>query len=356
MRHLPRFVSVLALLAVVVPAYADGTDDFLVFPGVIRTQRPNLDPTSTQAALEFTPFADFFYSANFGADGRFRFLAEDVITSSTHEIQRLQLGWQLDPNLVVWLGRYHTPVGYWNTEYHHGQYLQTAITRPALVSFEGANGILPTHFTGLLVEYMNRLEAGGGIEYTLAVGATATIEGRLRPLDVFDPQRSDNGLGIALRIAFQGDVLADDQIGLFLGHSTFDAMGMPGLESIEQLAVGAFANRRFGELRLISELVRFDNRIRGPSGGSSSAFHSLYLQGEYRLLHQLTAFGRAEWTERARTDPFLQLLPDFIGERQIVGLRFDFKRWQALTLEVAHRTNMSEVFDEVLVQWSAVIP
>ena len=32
--------------------------------------------------------------------------------------------------LKVSFGRYHTPINYWNTAFHHGQWLQTTISRP----------------------------------------------------------------------------------------------------------------------------------------------------------------------------------------------------------------------------------
>ena len=48
------------------------------------------------------------------------------------------------------VGRYHTPINYWNTAFHHGQWLQTTITRPEMIQFGGR--VLPVHFVGALVE------------------------------------------------------------------------------------------------------------------------------------------------------------------------------------------------------------
>ncbi|MDA0873755.1 MAG: hypothetical protein O3C45_01715 [Bacteroidetes bacterium] len=47
-----------------------------------------------------------------------------------------------DPFRLV-LGRIHTPVSRWNSRYHHGQYLQTSINRPQVVTY--GNQMVPIH-------------------------------------------------------------------------------------------------------------------------------------------------------------------------------------------------------------------
>jgi len=44
------------------------------------------------------------------------------------------------------LGRpLHTPLGYWNTAFHHGQQLQTSVLRPQMIDFEDHGGVIPAH-------------------------------------------------------------------------------------------------------------------------------------------------------------------------------------------------------------------
>src|SRR5258707_10325413 len=64
-------------------------------------------------------------------------------------------------------GRYHTPVGYWNTAFHHGAWLQTTITRPDIVRFGGT--FIPIHFVGFLAEG-NIPSGGAGLSYNVGVG------------------------------------------------------------------------------------------------------------------------------------------------------------------------------------------
>jgi len=64
-------------------------------------------------------------------------------------------------------GRYHTPIGYWNTAFHHGAWLQTTITRPDIVRFGGT--FIPIHFVGFLAEG-NIPSGGAGLSYNVGVG------------------------------------------------------------------------------------------------------------------------------------------------------------------------------------------
>jgi hypothetical protein len=66
------------------------------------------------------------------------------------EVERMILRFDKSDQLKVSFGRYHTPINYWNTAFHHGQWLQTTIMRPEMIEFGGK--FLPVHFVGALVE------------------------------------------------------------------------------------------------------------------------------------------------------------------------------------------------------------
>ena len=64
-------------------------------------------------------------------------------------------------------GRYHTPINWWNTAFHHGQWLQTTISRPEMTQFGGR--FIPVHFVGALVEG-NAPAAGWNVNYQAGIG------------------------------------------------------------------------------------------------------------------------------------------------------------------------------------------
>lgn len=83
------------------------------------------------------------------------------------EVERMILRFDRSDRLKVSFGRYHTPINYWNTAFHHGQWLQTTITRPEMIRF--GSQFLPVHFVGGLVE--GAVPAGGWhLNYKAGIG------------------------------------------------------------------------------------------------------------------------------------------------------------------------------------------
>ena len=83
------------------------------------------------------------------------------------EVERMIVRFDRSDQLKFSAGRYHTPVNYWNTAFHHGSWLQTTISRPEMIQFGGR--ILPVHFVGGLVE--GALPAGGlNLNYKVGLG------------------------------------------------------------------------------------------------------------------------------------------------------------------------------------------
>lgn len=68
--------------------------------------------------------------------------------SSAATLERMILAYDVSDALKLSVGRYHTPISWWNTQYHHGLWLQTPIDRPRTVRF--GTPLIPVHFLGLL--------------------------------------------------------------------------------------------------------------------------------------------------------------------------------------------------------------
>ncbi|HEX2714877.1 MAG TPA: hypothetical protein VHM88_22035 [Candidatus Acidoferrales bacterium] len=83
------------------------------------------------------------------------------------EVERSVIRYDYDDYFKLSFGRYHTPINYWNTAYHHGLWLQTTIDRPEMIQFGGR--LLPVHFVGFLAE--GSIPSGGiGLNYNVGVG------------------------------------------------------------------------------------------------------------------------------------------------------------------------------------------
>src|SRR5262245_63895546 len=74
--------------------------------------------------LSFTPRAD----AGTGAP---------PATGFNAEVERMIIRLDQSDRLKLSFGRYHTPINWWNTAFHHGSWLQTTISRPEMIQFGG---------------------------------------------------------------------------------------------------------------------------------------------------------------------------------------------------------------------------
>ncbi|MCK9283256.1 MAG: PspA/IM30 family protein [Rhodocyclaceae bacterium] len=92
------------------------------------------------------------------------------------DLERVQIGYAFSDAAIAWLGRFHTPYGYWNTAFHHGAQIQPSLTRPRLIDFEDDGGILPAHTTGLWLTGAVAAESGR-FGYDIYLGNAPQING-----------------------------------------------------------------------------------------------------------------------------------------------------------------------------------
>src|SRR5437762_1430577 len=88
-------------------------------------------------------------------------------TGFNAEVERAIIRFDQSDELKVSFGRYHTPINWWNTAYHHGQWLQTTISRPEMVQFGGR--FIPVHFVGALAEG-TLPSSGWNVTYQAGIG------------------------------------------------------------------------------------------------------------------------------------------------------------------------------------------
>ena len=345
-------------LALPRPALAFTHGEFIVFPNinsVYRDQEIALGAEHDLPEDRTTPTVDFFYSRDFQ---RLRLLGEFFVSSAEDRgshFERLQLGWQLREDGVAWAGRFHNPLGYWNTQYHHGNYLETSITRPGIAAYEHDGGVLPMHLVGLLWQGgLKKGEQRYGLD--LAVGLAPQLRGEtLHALDILDLQ-NDHESAATLRLSYQPLEDGPEQYGLFLARGTLFSRA---LQDVEQNIAGLYGHwegrLRRHDLRLLGALFQVATDP-GLAGLPSRRFSSAYLQLEAPFARRWTLFLRAEDNYGDRDVAYLDALPAYVRARQLGGLRFEFSERQALKLEVSHARYLERSSDQVRIQWSAVIP
>jgi hypothetical protein len=296
--------------------------------------------------------------------GHFRVFGEYFISSEEHDLERFQVGYEVIPDTVIWLGRFHQPGSAWDTEHHHGRYLQTAITRPAIENWEDEEGLIPQHITGALVESRLPLRTEAGLQIAVGLGAgPALTSGENRPIDLLGNNPGRHGPAFAGRLAYMPDYAGTSSAGLLFSRDELFASRVAATMRINNVVLttyGAYADWTLDKWRLIGACYFVDIELDHSTPDGS--FISSYAQFERGLPHQLTVFSRLENSARMQRSWYVNALygqaPNDIDvaiRRQAAGLRWDYASSQALTLEVGHEAALTKSGTEVRLQWSAVV-
>jgi hypothetical protein len=325
--------------------------DFLLFPAVTGIVRFDQEPQKKLSNSDVIPELNMFYTMDYQ---RFRFLGEWLVSTKTHNLERFQLGLHAGDEATVWLGRFHNPIGYWNMQFHHGGFLQTTITRPGIMAFETAGGVIPNHLTGFLWEGLHEL-GEGGLYYTVGAGAGPQINKGLEAFNLVEPGGSHRP-GVSFRLGYQPISYGIDEIGVSGAYNQIHSDEL-AVKNVNQFVASAYANRQIDSVRLLSEVVYLNNTLESPLGGKThDDFLSAYGQVEWQLNPTWTLVGRVEGTFGARNDPYLAMFPKYVEDRFLGGVRFKLNHSNALKVEASRDHLRNDHFGQVMFQWSAVFP
>jgi hypothetical protein len=231
------------------------------------------------------------------------------------DVERLQISYTPSARFSISAGRFHTPLGYWNTAYHHARWMYSSIQAPLLARFEDQAGPLPTHTTGVLLHGM--LPAGSvRLEYDLAVG-----NGRGQRPD--PPQQfGDINEGKSVTAGLHASIG-----GLRFGAGgTFDATTLANGTDMQELLAIADVHWVADALELIAEGAV----IHHDFGAVTSDNVGGYLQLAVRLREDLHAYARAERFVRGDGEAFL-VTPT--TSSALGGVRYELISTAALKVE-----------------------
>jgi hypothetical protein len=276
-----------------------------------------------QLALHFTaalsPRFTFFGEASLTA-------RRDAATTSSvpgfnPEVERSILKYTQSDFLKLSVGRYHTPVSYWNVAFHHGQWLQTTISRPDMIQFGGQ--FLPVHFVGALVE--GSIPSGAAhLSYNVGVGnGRATVVSRAG-----DAGDVNNNRAWIVSLS----AIPDRPFGLQAGASYYaDKITLQASAKREHIWSAYLAWTKETP-ELIAEYASVGHR--DLASGVRAAHRAYYVQVAYRL-----RAWRGHWKpyyrwEDLRVDARDGVFTSIASRKgSLVGLRFDAADLVALKAE-----------------------
>lgn len=324
-------LAAVALLAW--PAGAEGTAGadqgagaIVNYPSLQLRGFTNFDYTASDAPNGATGFdlGQFVLHLVSSLDRKVNYFGEVSVTprSSAYsiEVERSFVRYDHNDAFKVSAGRFHTQIGYWNTAFHHGLWLQTTVSRPEQIRF--GTVFVPVHFVGALVE--GKIPSGAaGLGYSAGVG-NGRSEILSRAGDAGDP--NPNRAWIVQLMARPTHLY-----GLEAGTSVYrDRLSPASGPGFEEWIVSGYGvlTRESPELLAEGIAVRHEN-----AAGSDFESYAYYLQTAYRLpggASALKPYIRYEHLDIASGEPVFAL-PD--EEVVIGGMRVDLVDLAAIKVE-----------------------
>lgn len=260
------------------------------------------------------------------------------------DLERLTIGYSFSDAAKLRVGRFHTPLGYWNNAYHHGVQLQPTIERPDFLKFEDDGGIIPSHVVGAGLS--GRVNTGAGaVEYTAVIGngpMIETVEGVLSPNNI-----SDNNIGKA--IVFNAAISPSVIDGLKLsvsGHiSEIESNDVPMTVAVDQTIYAFAATYANGPLGLAAEYFTINDKDEATDDDfTNNAYYGLIT---YTLMEKWVPYVMYENLSVKEADPYMAALE--IGrdtEELTAGLRYNINYRSSVKAEYR------DIIDEGGADWS----
>lgn len=256
------------------------------------------------------------------------------------DIERLQIGYVVNNDLTVWIGRFHTPYGYWNTAYHHGAQLQPTVMRPQFIAFEDHGGVLPAHMDGLWASGRDNI-GPGRITYDVYFGnGQRILDGQL---DMQNAGNVDSHTAAGGRLGYE--LLGGPLDSLWIGVHGFEEQvnnyinGAVTAETNVKVA-GGFFHWTPGDWELMGEYYHFDNHAHDAPGPTHSST-LWYAEADYTFYGRITPLARVERDSLSQDDGYFQYLQGGKSySRNLIGVRYDLTPQTALKLDGNH-TDMS---------------
>jgi len=259
---------------------------------------------------------------SFSVFGEFSATAKD--SEYSFEVERMIVKYDFSDAFKLSAGRYHTPIGFWNTAFHHGAWLQTTTTRPEMVKF--GSKLVPIHFVGVLLEgniparnlgLTYKAGYGNGRHGNIArAGDAGDVNGdKAWVLQLTSRPRNFYGLDVGLGYY-------NDEVELELDPN------------VKESTISAYAAWTKESPEVIVEFLHSEHESVLDSSDSGDV-NAWYAQFAYRLKgdhEQWKPYVRFEDQDIDDTDPLLG--SEGLNQRaSILGVRWDFNPYAALKAE-----------------------
>ncbi len=275
---------------------------------------------------------DLFVNAQINK--RISFLGETVVRPDLKSssffipsIERAQLKFDYFRNHSFLIGKFHTPVNFWNDTYHHGRLFFPVIDRPVMFSY-----LIPLHTLGVRLQGQNLGALRFGYDMVLGNGISSndtkdldmhksiTLAAHIKPRD-----------GLRIGLSYYEDVIKGNYSGVHSGHigasHVAQSSSYKGDIRFQLLSFSTawFSNR----FELLHELSL--NRTKSDSLGIAGNWSSFIYAG-YRI-NNLVPFVVLDYLDISEKDLHIKSL---VSARIAIGARYEFTPYCNIKILAEH--------------------
>jgi hypothetical protein len=245
-------------------------------------------------------------------------------------VERMLLQYRGNDFFNVDIGSYRTAIGYYSTAYLRGAWLQTAISRPKMFTFEDQGGFLPLHAVG--VSFNGRIPSGDlNLHYVLEGGSSRNYGNTAGFSEDFSFNRATN-----LAVYSQPRGVPGLEIGFSSYHDLFSPAAGLALDRSVWMVHFVYVS---GRVEFLNEGMLIGLRDGSLGSGTGLGFYS---QIAYRVASSWKPYARVEYLNAYGTGAISTAVDrEYVPWKTVYtgGVRYDMTDSVALKLELGRETD-----------------
>ncbi len=253
------------------------------------------------------------------------FLGEVVYGSDSSnswglDVERLEIGYKPSRYFEVSAGRFHSAIGYYTNEFHHGAWFQTATGRPFMYFFEDAGGLLPIHQVGITSTGLVPKTGDLQLHWIAEIGNGRSSNPNLTPVQNFLSDRDHKSFNFALYSVPQWVP------GLRIGGSFYrDRIVPANLVDVTQDVASFYVVYKNSDWELLNEGVLLRNKSEAFPNSFNTPLAYAQISRKFGVYRP---YFRFQYVNSPNNDPINQFRGRYDGPS--LGLRMDFTDYAAL--------------------------
>jgi hypothetical protein len=285
----------------------------------------------------FDMFMTARLSDKVSALGEVLFLPNIADNTISVDVTRLLLKYRPNDYLTASVGRYNTWVGYYNTAFNKGEFLETTTDRPLIFAFDDFGGVLPMQDVG--INLTGKIPSGKlGLNYVVEAGNGKAWGLSTEPTQ--NRQDANTSKSINGGLFVRPEKFSGLQLGFSIRHDNLSIPG-PAVHETIFTAHAVFINNNYEILNEAALDRHTEPDVPGRPAFNTSGFYSQFSRrfGPYR------PYFRYQYFNANGNDPVFAFAPQndlapsnftgFVGRVNgpSAGIRWDFTEHSAFKLQ-----------------------